>query len=130
MEQTNHFPWNTSMMVFVIDKDGRILLKETNSRLNTYRFDTSGQVDIRKMVCDEMFLCDILTYPEYIKHEGIIENEGKTFFIYVVNIFETNSPVPSVNSSWYSKDNLPFSRLLDLEKHVLTMILDGEKIGF
>ncbi len=128
--QINHFPWTTSMMVFIIDKDGRILLKENDNRLNTFKLDTTGDVIIRNMVCKELLNSDILAYPEDLKHQGILNYNGRNFFVYTVNEFATNSPIPSLDSFWYSIEEIPFDRLDGFEKHILTMILDGEKIGF
>lgn len=131
MEPTpiDHFPWTTSMMVFVIDKDGRILLRANNEHWDTFKLDTTGDVIIRNMVCKELFSSDILAYPEDLKHQGILTNEGRTVFIYTISEFATNSPVPSLDSLWYSKEEIPFHRMSSFDKHVLTMILDGEKIG-
>ena len=63
-ESINNFLQRISMMVFVIDKDDRILLKTNNEHLVTFKIDTVGEVSIRKMVCDELYMHDILTYPE------------------------------------------------------------------
>ncbi len=126
---TDHFPWTTSMMVFVIDKDGRVILKVNNEHWTTFKLDTTGDVIIRDMVCKELFSSDILTYPEDLKHQGILINEGRNIFIYTVSNFATNSPIPSLGSLWYSREEIPFHRMSSFEKHVLIMILDGEKIG-
>ena len=132
METTtvNYFPWTTSMMAFVIDKDNRVLLTAENELWGTYKMDSTGEVNIRKMVCDELYKYDILTSPEDLQHIGILNNEGRTVFIYIVNEFVTNSPTPSLNSLWYFKEEIPFHRLAGFEKHILSMILNGKKIGF
>lgn len=126
----NNFPHTILMMIFVIDKDGRILLKANNEHLVTFKIDTVGEVNIRKMVCDELYMHDILIYPENLQHKGILNNEDKIVFIYTTSEFVANSPVPSLNYLWYTKEEIPFYRMSSFEKHVLTMILDGEKIGF
>jgi hypothetical protein len=126
----NNFPHTTSMMIFVIDKDDRILLKTDNEHLVTFKIDTVGEVNIRKMVCDELYMHDILIYPENLQHKGILKNEDKMVFIYTTGEFATNNTLPSLNYLWYTKEEIPFYRMSGFEKHVLTMILDGEKIGF
>jgi hypothetical protein len=130
MEALAHFPWKTSMMVFVIDNEGRILLKLNDNLWGTYQLDSTGEVDIRKMVCNELYSHGILTYPESLQHRGILENEGRTFFIYTTNEFETNNSPPSTGSFWCSKEEVNSYKLHDFDKCVLTMILNGEKIGF
>lgn len=116
-------------MVFVIDKDGRILLKADNEHWTTFKLDTTGDVIIRNMVCKELLSNDILVYSEDLEHQGILNNEGRNVFVYTVSNFATNSPVPLLDSLWYSKEEIPFDRMSSFEKYVLTMILDGEKIG-
>lgn len=135
MEPINHFPWTTSMMVFVIDKAGRILLNTNNEgKWGTFRFNTTcdvdtGSVNIRQMVCDELYRCDILTSPECLKHQGILHNGGKVVFIYTAEEFATNDLTPSINSLWHQQDEILHHRLSDFERHVLIMICDRERIG-
>lgn len=122
------------MMVFVIDKDSRILLKLNDNYWGTYKLDSTGLdstggVDIRKMVCNELYSHGILTYSENLQHRGIIDHEGRTFFIYTASEFETNSSPPSMGSFWCSKEEINSYKLHGFDKHILTMILDGEKIG-
>ncbi len=80
-----HFPWTTSLMVFLIDKNRRILLEQSqfgNKFWKTFRFDTpcrtavSGEtlkVSIQEMVCDQLKKIGIYTKPVYLKHFGICD---------------------------------------------------------
>ncbi len=92
MQVSEHFPWTTSMMVFVVVDNTWILLRNESGRWGTYLFETTGEVDIRNMVCTQLQQRSIKTPPDKLLFLGVIDEDGRSVFIYSVAIGENEIP--------------------------------------
>lgn len=118
-----------SMMVFIIDKDERVLLKNTDRYWTTYAFDSTGEINIREMVCSELYKNGIYTEESYLQYQEVIDVANKSIFIYTLKEFATNSPFPSSNSFWHRINEINYLLLPSLEKRLIPRILKEKKVG-
>ncbi|MBC7981739.1 hypothetical protein H7X65_01530 [Candidatus Parcubacteria bacterium] len=116
-------------MIFLLDKDGRVLLNTENGNWGTFLFPTNGNVIIREMVCELLIEEGILTLNEYLEFSGIVDSGEKSIFVYSVKTFDLPESGLPQTYFWHSKNEIPYDRLRTVEEIIMPQIVSGIPIG-